>query len=191
MTIFSWGHRKHMDHSSPGAHCSSKRHLSKLFHVSQHGDLLIDLLFQVLFPHLLKTIERLPPTQQGEEREICGVKQIGKGCADRSMTWDRVQLTGVLTPECLPGSWEPMLAEPGQLLLCPDRGACLLLSSLNHPEHISSSCHGILSIQLTPGCPTLICLKPDVLGGSIQCPALAAPSVSYLPSLVEGAGIIS
>lgn len=191
MTIFCWGHRKHTNHSSPGGYCSGKRHPSKLFHASQYGDLLVDLLFQVLFPHLLKSIERPPPTQQGEKREICTMKEVGKRCAGRSMTRDRVHLTGVLTPGCLPGSWEPVLAEPGQLLLCPDRGACLPLSSLNHSDHISSSYHGILSIQLTPDCPTLICPNSDVLGGSMQCSTLPAPSVSYLPSLVEDAGITS
>lgn len=38
----------------------------------------------------------------------------------------------VFTPRSLSGRWVPMLAEPGKLLLCPDRGAHLPLSSL-HP----------------------------------------------------------
>ena len=117
---------------------------------------------------------------------------MGQGAAHCSRRNGIYLPSKVFTLACLPGSWMPTLAEAGELLLCPDRGACLPLSSLDPSDQISNSCHGSLSTQLTPGSRTLICLNPDILGGSTQLSASPAPSMSYLPPLVEeGAAITS
>lgn len=90
MTIFGWSCREPVEHSSPGGHCSSKWHPSKLFRASQCGG--FDGRFALSSPVSSSTeINKKAPTDARRVRR--GVRGAGRGCAGMSVTWDKAQLT--------------------------------------------------------------------------------------------------
>lgn len=192
-----------MEHSSPGGHCSSKRHPSKLFHARQYGGFAGR--FALSSPVSSSTgIIRKAPTDTSRvrrekyaprgrpKRAVLAWAQLGTGrSSPQPEEWDLSPKQGVHTGVSA-RELGAYAGKPEGLLLCPGRGACLPLSFLDPSDQISSSCHRSLGTQLTPGSRTLICLNPGILGGSTRLSALPAPSVSYLPPLAEeGAAITS
>lgn len=118
----------------------------------------------------------------GQKGQCWCEHDLGQGAAHRSRRNGICLLNKVFTMGCLPGSCVSMLAQPGELLLCPDRGTCLPLSSFDPSDQISSSS---LGTQFTSGSRTLMCFNPDILGGKHHLSAVSAPSESCLPPLAE------
>lgn len=150
MTIFGWSCREPVEHSSPGGHCSSKWHPSKLFRASQCGG--FDGRFALSSPVSSSTeINRKAPTDTRRARR--GVRGAGRGCAGMSVTgtrhsspqlkeWDLSPLQGVYTGVSV---WE--------LGVYAGRGACPSLKSPNPSDQISSSCSTGASAPSSPQAP--------------------------------------
>lgn len=84
MTIFGWNCREPVEHSSPGGHCSTKWHPFKSFHTSWCGGLDGRLALSGSVSSSTE-INKKAPSDTRKVREICTVKEAGRGCAGMSM----------------------------------------------------------------------------------------------------------
>lgn len=149
-------------------HCSRKWHPFKLFHLARVGALMVDLLFQALSPHPLKSIERLPLTlERWEEGNTHCERQEGSVLA-----WEW-PATKHGSPQLEEWDLSPQKdthtgVSAHKLGAYTVRGSCPSLRSPNPFDQISSSCStgaSALSSLRAPACSFAWTL---MLGGSIN-----------------------
>lgn len=157
MTIFGWSCRELWSTAHLGGIALENGTFPNCSMLASMRALAVDLLFQVLSPHPLKSIERLPLTLERWEEGNMHCERGGRGCTGMSMTCDKAEVTTAEGMGFIPS--ERCL----HLGVCPEAG-CLCWSLWPDLQQLF---HGSLSTQLTSGSCMLICLNPDILGGNI------------------------